>query len=51
MMDFDACSKCTYGQSIGICDAHMIHEYYNEVELNEIIFRHGAGCHFHAEKL
>ena len=50
-MDFNACSRCTHAQSDYICDAHMILEYYTENGLNEIFFRHGAGCHCYADNL
>lgn len=48
-MDFDACSKCFYGQSGDLCDAHIIHEYYSENEVDEIFYRHGVGCHFYID--
>lgn len=48
-MDFEACSKCSYGQSDDTCDIHNIYVSYNENELNEILFRHGLDCDFYAD--
>jgi hypothetical protein len=48
-MDFDVCSSCVHGQSNDLCDAHLIHEHYNEEEeeVREIYYRHGYGCDFY----
>jgi hypothetical protein len=46
-MEFDACSSCAHRQSNDVCDAHLLHEHYNEDEIREIFIRHGFGCNFY----